>query len=197
MYEKSLVIIKPDGVQRSLVGEIIARFEKKGLKISGMKLALPTEDQVFAHYNKDEEWFQRKGDGVVEDRKAAGLPIEKEAIEYGRDIIGGIAKYMTAGPVVMMVLEGHQATAVVTNHVGGTEPANADVGTIRGDFTIDSYALSAADDRAVRNVIHCSEDAEEGERETKIWFNEDELINYRIVQERILYDVEWGGIMKD
>ena len=160
-----------------------------------MKLAVPTEEQVFSHYNKDEEWFQRKGDGVVKDRKAVGLPIEKEAIEYGRDIIGGIAKYITAGPVVMMVLEGHQATAVVTNLVGTTEPANADVGTIRGDFTIDSYALSARDDRAVRNLIHCSEDAAEGERETAIWFTEEEIIKYNVAQERIMYDVNLDGIM--
>jgi len=195
MIEKSLVIIKPDGVQRSLVGEIISRFERKGLKLTAMKLAVPTEDNVFEHYNKDEEWFQRKGEGVVKDREAAGLPIEKEAIEYGRDIIGGIAKYITAGPVVMMVLEGHKATAVVTNLVGTTEPANADVGTIRGDFTIDSYALSARDDRAVRNLIHCSEDAAEGERETAIWFDDSEIIKYNVVQERIMYDANLDGIM--
>ena len=196
MIEKSLVIIKPDGVQRSLIGEIIARFERKGLKLTGLKLAVPSEDQVFAHYNKDDEWFMKKGEGVVRDREAAGLPIEKEAIEYGRDIIGGIAKYLTAGPVVMMVLEGHQATAVVTNLVGTTEPASADVGTIRGDYTIDSYALSAKDDRAVRNLIHCSEDMAEGERETAIWFTDDELIKYSVAQERIMYDVNLDGIME-
>jgi nucleoside-diphosphate kinase len=196
MIEKSLIIIKPDGVQRSLVGEIIARFEKKGLKITGLKLAVAQEDQVFTHYNKDDAWFQKKGEGVVRDREAAGLPIEKEAIEYGRDIIGGIAKYMTAGPVVMMVAEGHMATAVVTNLVGTTEPASADVGTIRGDFTIDSYALSAKDDRAVRNLIHCSEDAAEGERETAIWFKPEELMSYSIIQEKILYDVDMDGIFE-
>ena len=196
MKEKSLIILKPDAVQRSLIGEVIARFERKGLKVTGLKMAVPTEDQVFAHYNKDEAWFQKKGNGVVSDREAAGLPIEKEAIEYGRDIIGGIAKYMTVGPVVMMVVEGHKATAVVTKLVGGTEPAEAEVGTIRGDYTIDSYALSAADDRAVRNLIHCSEDKEEGERETAIWFKEDELMKYSIIQEKIMYDVNLDGIME-
>lgn len=196
MKEKSLIILKPDAVQRSLIGDIIARFERKGLKVTGLKMAVPTEEQIFAHYNKDEEWFQRKGDGVVADRKEAGLPIEKEAIEYGRDIIGGIAKYMTVGPVVMMVVEGHKATAVVTKLVGGTEPAEAEVGTIRGDYTIDSYSLSAADDRAVRNLIHCSEDKAEGERETGIWFGEDELMKYSIIQEKIMYDVNLDGIME-
>lgn len=196
MKERSLIILKPDAVQRSLVGDIISRFERKGLKITGLKLAVATEEQVFAHYNKDDAWFMKKGEGVVNDRKEAGLPIEKEAIEYGRDIIGGIAKYITAGPVVMMVAEGHKATAVVTKLVGGTEPAEAEVGTIRGDYTIDSYALSAVDDRAVRNLVHCSEDKEEGERETAIWFNEDELMKYSIVQEKIMYDVNLDGIME-
>jgi len=138
-------------------------------------MAMAQEDQVFAHYNKDDEWFQKKGEGVVRDRESAGMPIEKEAIEYGRDIIGGIARYITAGPVVMMVVEGHKATAVVTKLVGGTEPAEAEVGTIRGDYTIDSYALSAADDRAVRNLVHCSEE---------------------IIQEKIMYDVNLDGIME-
>jgi len=196
MKEKSLIILKPDAVQRSLIGEVIARFERKGLKVTALKMAVPTKEQVFAHYNKDEEWFQRKGDGIVADRKEAGLPVEKEAVEYGRDIIGGIAKYMTVGPVVMMVVEGHKATAVVTKLVGGTEPAEAEVGTIRGDYTIDSYALCAKDDRAVRNLVHCSEDKEEGEREVAIWFNEDELMKYSIIQEKIMYDVNLDGIME-
>ncbi len=196
MIERSLIILKPDAVQRSLIGEIIARFERKGLKVTGLKLAVATEEQVFAHYNKDDAWFLKKGQGVVKDRESAGLPIEKEAIEYGRDIIGGIAKYITAGPVVMMVVEGHKATAVVTKLVGETEPAEAEVGTIRGDYTIDSYSLSAIDDRAVRNLVHCSEDKEEGERETAIWFNEDELMKYSIIQEKIMYDVNLDGIME-
>ena len=196
MIERSLIILKPDAVQRSLIGDVISRFERKGLKVTGLKMAMAQEDQVFAHYNKDDEWFQKKGEGVVRDRESAGMPIEKEAIEYGRDIIGGIARYITAGPVVMMVVEGHKATAVVTKLVGGTEPAEAEVGTIRGDYTIDSYALSAADDRAVRNLVHCSEDAEEGKRETAIWFNEDELMKYSIIQEKIMYDVNLDGIME-
>lgn len=196
MKERSLIILKPDSVQRSLIGEIIGRFEKKGLKITGMKLAVATTDQVFAHYNKDEAWFERKGAGVVRDRTAAGMSIDKPAIEYGRDIIGGIAKYMTAGPVVMMVAEGHMAATVVTSIVGTTEPATADVGTIRGDFTIDSYALTAKDDRAVRNLVHCSENAEEAEREIAIWFKPEEIIGYSILVEKMLYDVNMDGIME-
>jgi nucleoside-diphosphate kinase len=194
--ERTFVIIKPDGVQRSLVGDIIKRFERTGLKIVAMKTLLPTEEQCFAHYNKDEEWFLKKGTNIVKDREAAGVPVEKEAIEYGKDIIRQLATFMTAGPVVAMVLEGNQAVGVVTKLVGGTEPLTADVGTIRGDYTLDSYALSGVDGRAVRNLIHCSDQPAEAQREMAIWFKPEEIIDYRLVQDEILYDVNLDGILE-
>lgn len=194
--ERTFVIIKPDGIQRSLVGEIIRRFEATGLKLVGLKLSMVDEKKLWDHYNKNDEWFLKKGTGVVSDRTAAGLPIEKEPIEYGKDIIRALSKYMTSGPVVMMVLEGNQAIAVVKKLVGGTEPATSDVGTIRGDLTIDSYAICSVDDRAVRNLIHCSDEPEAAEREIAMWFNDGELLNYRLVQEQILYDVNLDGILE-
>lgn len=195
--DKSLVLIKPDGVQRGLVGEIIKRFEKKGLKIVAMKMIVPTVEQCESHYNKDDEWFQRKGDGIVADLEKDGKPVEKEAIEYGRDIIRTIVKYMTGGPVVAMILEGHKAPEVVTSLVGTTEPVSADMGTIRGDYTIDSFYMATVDNRAVRNIIHCSEDDAEAEREAKIWFAENEVMDYSNVHERIMYDVSADGHWKN
>ena len=189
----SLVLIKPDGVQRSLVGDIINRFERRGLKIKAMKMLVPTVEQCESHYNKDDAWFTKKGEGIVEDLKKDNLPVEKEAIEYGRDIIRTVVKYLTAGPVVAMVLEGHAAPAVVTSLVGGTEPLTADVGTIRGDYTIDSYYMATVDNRAVRNLIHCSESDDEARRETAIWFGDAELMEYTTAQERILYDISADG----
>jgi len=189
----SLILIKPDGVQRSLVGDIINRFEKKGLKIKAMKMVVPTIEQCESHYNKDDAWFLKKGTGIVADLQKDGLPVEKEAIEYGRDIIRTIVQYMTGGPVVAMVLEGHSAPEVVTTLVGGTEPNTADIGTIRGDYTIDSFYMATIDNRAVRNLIHCSEDNDEAKREQKIWFTDDELMDYNTAQERILYDVSADG----
>lgn len=186
--EQSLVLLKTDAVQRSLVGEIIKRFEQKGLKIAGMKMVWPTESQLQEHYNKDDEWFERKGKGVVEDLKSQGREITKEPIEYGRDIIRTIVRYMTESPVVALVLEGNQAVAVVTRTVGSTEPATADIGTIRGDYTVDSFAHATLEDRAVKNLIHQSESVEEAEREIKIWFNEGELHEYVTAQERIMYE---------
>lgn len=191
--EQSLILIKPDGVQRSLIGEIIKRFEQRGLKISAMKMLHPTAAQCEEHYHKDDAWFEKKGQGIVADLEKDGLQVEKPAIEYGRDIIRTVVHYMTGGPVVALVAEGHAAPQVVTQLVGGTEPLNADVGTIRGDFTIDSYYISTIDKRAVRNLIHCSEDNDEAAREIKIWFNEDELMDYQTAQERVLYDTSAGG----
>ncbi|MBU0750258.1 nucleoside-diphosphate kinase [Patescibacteria group bacterium] len=194
--ERSFVIIKPDGIQRSLVGEIIKRFERTGLKLVALKLAVPQADKIWKHYNKDDEWFLKKGTNIAAERAAAGLPVDKEPIEYGKDIIRALEKYMTAGPVVMMVWEGNQAVGVVTKLTGTTEPCTSDVGTIRGDYTIDSYAITAVDDRAVRNLIHCSDTPENAETEIKLWLSEDEVLDYRLIGDQILYDVNLDGILE-
>ena len=194
--ERSFVIIKPDGVQRSLIGDIIHRIERTGLKLIALKLIVPTEDQCWTHYNKDEAWFENKGAKMVESRKIAGLSTDKPAIEYGKDIVRALVKFMTSGPVVAMIWQGNEAVGVVKKIVGGTEPLTSDVGTIRGDFTLDSYDLAGGDERAVRNLIHCSDKPEEAEREIAIWFKNEEIIKYRLVAEEILYDVNLDGILE-
>ncbi len=194
--EQTFVMIKPDGVQRGLVGEILKRIERVGLKIVALKMVLPTEDQCWTHYNKDEAWFAKKGERTMADRQAAGLPVDKEAVEYGKDIVRALVKFMTSGPVVAMVLSGNQAVGIVAKLVGGTEPLTSDVGTIRGDYTLDSYELSSIDERAVRNLIHASDKPEEAQREMKIWFNPEELVKYRQLNEEILYDVNLDGILE-
>lgn len=191
--ERTFVILKPDTVQRSLMGEVIRRFEQTGLKCTAMKMFIADEARLFKHYNKDEAWFMKKGNNIVENLKAAGKPVEKEALEYGKDIIRANAKYMGAAPVVAMVWEGNQAVAVIKKIVGSTEPSTSDVGTIRGDYTIDSYAHSAYEDRAVRNLIHCSDMPEEAEREIALWMDEADIMNYVTAQERIMYDINMDG----
>jgi nucleoside-diphosphate kinase len=191
--ERTFVILKPDTVQRSLMGEVVKRFEQTGLKCTAMKMFVPDEERLIQHYNKSEEWFLKKGTNVVNDLMAQNLPIEKEPIEYGRDIIRTIVKYMTAAPVVAMVWEGNQAVNVVTKIVGTTEPATSDVGTLRGDYTIDSYGHASFENRAVRNLVHCSDAVSEAEREIAIWFKEDDVMKYTTAQERIMYDVNLDG----
>lgn len=191
--ERSLVLLKTDAVQRSLVGEIIKRFEQTGLKISAMKMLNATEAQLLSHYNKDDAWYQKKGQGIVDDLTKMGKPVEKEAIEYGKDIIRTVVKYMQESPIVALVMEGNQAAAVVTKIVGTTEPTTSDVGTIRGDYTLDSFAHATYENRAVRNLVHQSESPVEAEREIKIWFTDDEVMEYMTAQERIMYDVNLDG----
>jgi len=192
--EKTFVILKPDAVQRGLMGEIIKRFESVGLKMVALKMIVATEQQCWDHYNKDEAWFLKKGANIIKNREDLGMPVEKEALEYGKDIIRALVKFMTSGPIVPIIFEGNQAVGIVKKIVGGTEPLTSDVGTIRGDYTVDSYELSSYDDRAVRNLIHCSDQTAEAEREIKIWFNESEILNYRLVAEGILYDVNLDGV---
>ncbi len=191
--ERTFVILKPDSIQRSLMGEIIRRFEQTGLKCTAMKMLVPEEAQLLTHYNRDDEWFLKKGTRIVEEMQAQGRPVDKEAIEYGRDIIRTIVKYMTAAPVVAMIWEGNESVAVVTKIVGTTEPKTSDVGTIRGDYTVDSYSHAAYENRSVRNLIHCSESPAEAEREIAIWFADTDVMSYTTAQERIMYDVDLDG----
>jgi len=197
--ERTFVILKPDAIQRSLIGEIIRRFESTGLKLVGLKFVQLTkdhEDTLWKHYNKNDEWFLKKGTRTADERKTAGLPVDKEPIEYGKDIIRALIKFMTSGPVVMMVWQGNQSVAVIKKLVGDTEPSSSDVGTIRGDLTLDSYGIASIDDRAVRNLIHCSDEPSEALREIDLWFKPEELLKYRLVQEQILYDVNLDGILE-
>ena len=195
--ERTFVMLKPDAVQRGLIGEIIKRFEATGLKCSALKMFMADEERLFKHYNKDEAWFMKKGTGIVENLKAQGLPVEKEALEYGKDIIRANAVFMMSAPVVAMVWEGNQAIAVIKKIVGSTEPATSDVGTVRGDYTVDSYSHAAVEDRAVRNLIHCTDPEDgpdEAEREINLWMKEVEVMNYATAQERIMYDVNFDGV---
>lgn len=194
--EKTLLIIKPDGVQRSLVGDIVSRIERTGLKIVALKMLIASEDTLWKHYNKDDVWFVEKGTIAIESRKDQGLPIEKEAIEYGKDILRANIEFMTSGPVIAFIVQGNQSVGIVKKIVGGTEPLTSDVGTIRGDYTVDTYALANSSARAVRNLVHCSDKVSEAEREIDLWFNESEIIKYNLANERILYDVNLDGILE-
>ncbi len=194
--ERSFVLIKHDGVQRSLIGEIIKRIERTGLKIVGLKMFVPDRKRATVHYGKDDVWCEKVGGRTIENMKLGGGIPTKTALEYGKEIVEALLKYITLGPVVALVIEGNHAVGIVKKLVGGTEPLTSDVGTIRGDLTLDSYATANVDGRAVRNLIHCTDKPEEAEGEINIWFSPEELINYRLVQEQILYDVNIDGILE-
>ncbi|KND48624.1 MAG: nucleoside-diphosphate kinase [Parcubacteria bacterium C7867-005] len=194
--ERSFVAVKHDGVQRTLVGEVIKRIERTGLKIVALKMFVPTRDRAIEHYGKDDKWCEEKGSYLIEGMKAKGETPNKPAQEYGREIVETVIKYFTMGPVVGFVVEGAHAVDVVKKLAGSTEPSKSDVGTIRGDYNIDSYLSANLNGRAVRNIMHCSDKPEEAEREIKIWFKDEEIINYKSIQEAMLYDVNLDGILE-
>ncbi len=196
-YERTLVIIKPDGVQRSLIGEVIQRYEKVGLKLVAMKMMVPTSDLVEKHYTLDPEWRRITGEKSIKGFKDKGLtPPSEDPLEITRVLLERLSKYMTSGPVVAMVWQGAHAVAIVRKITGGTEPLTSAVGTIRGDFVLDSYQMSDGDVRAVRNVVHASGSVKEAADEIAHWFKKEEIIDYKIVQEQILYDVNLDGIFE-
>jgi len=159
MIERTLVLLKPDAVQRALVGDIITRFERVGLKLVGMKMVLSNDELGLAHYTED---------------------ITKRR---GAHIRAGMIEYLKTGPIVAFVLEGVNAIETVRKLIGSTEPRASPPGTIRGDFAHVSYAY--ADDKkiVVKNLIHASGDKNDAEREVKLWFKPSELHSYRAVHD--------------
>ncbi len=195
--ERTLVIIKPDGVQRTLVGEIIKRLERPGLKLVAMKMTVPSIDHIEKHYTLDPEWRRITGEKRIKAALAKGEKLDNEdPFAITAVILEKLKKYMTSGPVIAMVWQGAHATELVRKIVGGTEPRTSDVGTIRGDYVLDSYVMADTDGRAVRNLVHASGTAEESEKEIAHWFSPEEVVDYRLVQEQIIYDVNMDGILE-
>ena len=195
--ERTLVIIKPDGIQRSLIGKTIHRYERVGLKLIGVKMLIPTEKHIEEHYTLDPNWRRVTGEKTIASyRKKGEKPPSENPLEITAKILENLKRYMTSSPVIATVWQGAHAVEMVRKITGGTEPLTSDVGTIRGDYVADSYKLSDGDGRAVRNIIHASGSVEEAQNEIKHWFNEKELFNYRLITEQILYDVNLDGILE-
>ena len=192
--QRTLVILKPDTIQRTLVGEIITRFERVGLKIVALKMVVADADTIDRHYSADPQWKERVGRKALENKE--GGSGGKTAEQAGDAILQQLKRFMTAGPVVVGVLEGAGAVPVVRKLVGGTEPLSSDVGTIRGDFVLDSYRLADGGERAIRNAVHASGTEEEANREIAIWFAPEEIVSYRTAHEHILYDVNFDNVVE-
>ena len=195
--EKTLVIIKPDGVQRSLIGEIIQRLERLGLKLVAIKMLVPQKDHVEKFYTLDPNWRVITGEKTINGYRDKGMtPPSEDPLKITAAILENLKRYMTSGPVIAIVWQGAHSVKIVRKVVGSTEPLTSDMGTIRGDFVLDSYQMSDGDGRAVRNLIHASGSPEESSMEIPHWFGEEELVNYRLVQEQIIYDINLDGILE-
>jgi nucleoside-diphosphate kinase len=195
--ERTLVVIKPDGLQRTLVGEIVKRYERLGLKLVAMKMLVVNEDFVEKHYTLDPNWRRVTGEKTIKGYQDKGLtPPTNDPLEVTAKLLVNLKKYMASGPVIAMIWQGAHAVKVIRKITGGTEPLSSDVGSIRGDYVLDSYQMSDTDDRSIRNLIHASGSPEEAEMEIAHWFKKEEIISYRLVQEEILYDVNLDGILE-
>ncbi len=195
--EQTLVIVKPDGVQRGLIGKVIERYEQCGLKLVALKMLIPTPKLALIHYSTDPEWAFKTGTKALEAARARNEDLgTSDPIVYAEKIRTTLKNFLSSGPVVAMVWQGMNAVGVVRKITGGTEPLTSVPGTIRGDFTIDSYSAANADNRSVRNIIHSSGSVEEANKEIAVWFKPEEILNYRLVSEAIIYDVNLDGILE-
>ena len=191
--QRTLVIYKPDVVQRQIVGELLTRFERKGYKIVAMKMLQPTPELVGKHYTDDEDYLADVGGKALAGKKARGENIANLAPkEMGMQIRNWNIDYLTAGPVVAIVLEGYDVINGVRKLLGSTNPVKADVGTIRADYTPDGFVLADAQGRTTRTMVHASDAEETAQREIALWFTDDELMDYETAIEKVLYDADWG-----
>lgn len=190
MNEKTLVVIKPDAIQRGIMGGILSRYEKVGLKVVGAKMIKVPKELADKHYPKDrEEFIVGMGEKTLSSYKDQGLdPIEElgtdDPREIGLKIQGWLVEFISESPVMALVLEGPHAIEVVRKITGFTLPAKADPGTIRGDYSFDSSAYANTAKRPIRNLIHASGDAEEAEFEINLWFNPEELYEYDAIHHK-------------
>ncbi|MGC8571910.1 MAG: nucleoside-diphosphate kinase [Candidatus Micrarchaeia archaeon] len=185
--EKTLVLIKPDGVKRGLVGKIITRLEESGLKIVAMKLVVPNEELLQKHYKLEKEWYENAWKKTQETMAAKGQTLKETPLELGKRIQSNLIMFMKGNPVVAMVIEGNEAIANVRKIVGATSPSRADPSTIRGLYSTDSYDLADSRGRAVKNLIHASDSAKVAEYEISIWFKPNEIFEYKRADEDIIY----------
>jgi nucleoside-diphosphate kinase len=173
--ERTVLIIKPDGVKRGLIGEIVKRIEQRELKIIALEMFTPTKKQIDGHYPKDEKWISRLGEKTLIAFDKHGFdPIQefgtKNTNIIGKQVRGWLIEYMIAGPIVKMIIEGAYAVDMVRKLIGATMPHDAALGTIRGDFSIDSGTVANLEKRVVSNLVHSSETKEEAKHEVKFWF---------------------------
>lgn len=191
--ERTLVLVKPDGVQRGLIGEVLLRLEKRGLKIIAIKMVKPTLEHIDEHYPKDEAWIERLGEKGfkvfleygIDPKEQMGTADKKEA---GKMVREWLVNYLTEAPVVAMVVEGVHAIDMIRKIAGNTLPNKAEIGTIRGDFSVDSPASANLEGRAIKNIIHASETPEESDHEIEHWFAPEEIYDYKRSDHSVMFN---------
>ncbi len=194
-HERTLILIKPDGIQRALAGTILARFEQAGLKIIALKMVQAQRAVLERHYPADEAWVRTVGGKTREAFESYGLDVKAmmgtdDPVAIGRQVRGWLIEFMQTTPVIAAVLEGVHAVSITRKIVGKTLPVFAEPGTIRGDFSTDAPTVANAGRRPVRNLIHASGTVEEAEHEVPLWFPPHELYAYGRADEEAMFGKE-------
>ena len=190
--EQTFLMVKPDGVKRGLTGEIIRRVEQRGLKIVAINMFQPTKEQIHDHYPKDETWIARLGEKTLTTYAKYGYDAMTELgtadkLAIGKMVREWLVNYMTSAPLIKMVVQGVHAVEMIRKLAGNTMPSAAEMGTIRGDFSVDSAAVANKEKRAVHNIVHASETTEEAEHEIAHWFTPDEIHSYSRAEEDLQF----------
>lgn len=188
--EQTLVILKSDAVQRGIIGDVISRFEKVGLKVVGAKMVKVDADMANKHYPTDRrEFIEGMGQKTLDNYQEQGKdPVEEfgyaDPHKIGLELQKWLVDYLTCDPVLAIVLEGPHAVDLARKLVGHTLPAKSMPGTIRGDYSFDSSALANAAKRPIRNLIHASGNAEEAQFEIGLWFSQSEIFEYDTIHQK-------------
>lgn len=182
--EKTFVMIKPDGVRKGLIGEIIRRIEQRDLKIVALEMFQPTKSEMDNHYPKDEWWIARLGEKTTATYEKYGFDLvsdfgTKDTLKIGKEVRGWLVDFMISAPLIRMVVQGTHAVDMVRKLAGPTMPYLAEMGTIRGDYSCDSPALANKEKRAIQNLVHASETPTEAAHEIKHWFGKAKAYSYK------------------
>ncbi len=182
--EKTFVLVKPDGVRKGLVGEIIKRFEQRDLKIVALEMFQPSYKDMDNHYPRDEKWLRRIGERTTATYVKYGHDIKRDfgttdLLKIGKTVRKWLVDYMTSAPLVKMVVQGVHAVDMVRKIVGPTMPYLAEMGTIRGDYSADSAISANIEKRAIFNLIHASETPDEAKHEMAHWFGKKGIFKYK------------------
>jgi nucleoside-diphosphate kinase len=192
--EKTLLIFKPDVIQRQIVGQLIDRFERKGFKLVAMRMLTPSRELVGKHYEDEKDYLIEVGERSKKGAIARGEDVSDwDSLARGKWIRESNINYLTCGPVIALVLQGFGVITGVRKMLGSTSPADGDVGTIRADFSLDCFALADEQGRVTRTLVHASDSVKNAEREIGLWFNPTEISEYETAAEKIFYDVGWTG----